>query len=217
MNFPFPRHSPPKANIPSDAALADPNAPDATASEVLETTPTMPSIALQSLPQSLQDDVRFLSTLCTRIWRFERQLVRVAESDPSDNHDRLLRRFESIAEALREAHIEISDHDGQSYDSGLNLTVVQWEPREELKREMILETVKPSLRIRQLLIPGEVIVGQPIAPEAEIVNPEAEEISSDAEAVSPEEETVSPEEETVSPEADSPHLEATEANGEENA
>ncbi len=179
MNFPFSR--PPKSDAlrddfpaPSDAALVEP--------------PSLPIISEASLPPALRDDLHFFRTLCTRLWRFERQLVKVAQTEPSESHDRLTRRFESIIEALRDAKIEIIDHDGEKYDSGLNLSVLQFEPREELSREMVIETVKPSLIVRGIRIPGEVIVGQPIVVEAEPVADNAEpiaeieEISSNVEA-----------------------------------
>lgn len=146
--------------------------PDAGDSAALQSQPAssaLPVVEMTVLPVSLRDDLRFLSTLCTRLWHFERQLERVAQNEPSESHDRLVRRFESVTEALRESDIEILDHDGQPYDSGLTLTVLQYEPREDLKRETIIETVKPSLRVRGILIPGEVIVGQPPVAEAEPV------------------------------------------------
>lgn len=116
-----------------------------------------------ALPPSVLEDLRFLDTLCTRVWRFQRQLQRLAQKEPSDGLERLQRRFESIVDALRDADLEFTDHDGELYDPGLPHRVLQFEPREELQRETVIETVKPTLRLRGVLSVAEVIVGQPAA------------------------------------------------------
>ena len=47
----------------------------------------------------------------------------------------------------------------------MTLTVLQFEPTPGIAREVICETIKPSLRIRGVLLPGQVVVAAPMAAE----------------------------------------------------
>jgi hypothetical protein len=127
------------------------------------TPPPLPHEAMAPFAvTSLRDDARFWSELGTRLWRAERQLRRMNEGEKTDGLDRLTRRFEEVFETLHQNNIEIHDHTGEKYDSGLTLKVLQYEPQEGITSEVILETVKPSVRLHGVLVPGEVIVATPI-------------------------------------------------------
>jgi len=135
------------------------------------TPPPLPheifEIPAPTYPSHLREDAKFWSELSTRLWRADRQLRRlnteINHGESSAGMERLTRRFEEILETLQANDIEILDHTGEKYDAGLSLNVLQFEPQSGISSEMILETVKPSVRLGKLLVPGEVIVATPIA------------------------------------------------------
>lgn len=116
--------------------------------------------ALQPLA-SLHENAKFLQDLATRIWRAQKQLDKALQNTDDAQLERFARRFEEISETLNDYGIEILDHTGQNYDVGLNLTVLQFEPTPGIAREVISETIKPSLRMHGVLVPGQVVVAAP--------------------------------------------------------
>lgn len=123
--------------------------------------PLPPAVAAQTFVTGLREDAKFWGELSTRLWRADRQLRRLNESEPSDGIERLTRRFEEVFEALRDHDIEILDHTGEKYDAGMTLKVLQFEPQDGIKDEVIVETVKPSVRLKGVFVPGEVVVATP--------------------------------------------------------
>lgn len=168
-----------KFKVPaSNTSSHDTDAPDESTSEVslldkleleFEPAPAAPStppplpemITQQNALSSLHVNTKFWSELSTRLWRTERQLKRLHENAPNEHSERLTRRFEEVLETLREYDVEILDHTGEKYDAGLTLKVLQYEPQDGIAHEVILETVKPSVRLQKVLVPGEVIVATP--------------------------------------------------------
>lgn len=112
---------------------------------------------------TLHENAKFLQDLATRIWRAQKQLDKALQKSDEAQLERFARRFEEIGETLTDYGIEIIDHTGQNYDVGLTLTVLQFEPTPGIARETICETIKPSLRVHGVLIPGQVVVASPIA------------------------------------------------------
>ena len=116
----------------------------------------------------LHENLKFLQELATRIWRASKQLEKALKVSDEANLERFARRFEEIGETLAEYDIEIIDDTGKNYDAGLSLKVLLFEPTPGITREKIIETIAPSLRIRGVLVPGQVVVATPIA---EVVAP----------------------------------------------
>ena len=111
----------------------------------------------------LHENLKFLRELATRIWRASKQLEKALKVSDEANLERFARRFEEIGETLAEHDIEIIDDTGKNYDAGLSLKVLLFEPTPGIAREKIIETIVPSLRIRGVLVPGQVVVATPIA------------------------------------------------------
>jgi hypothetical protein len=148
-------------DVVEETASADSLEPDPT-SCIANPPPLFSDATAQTLLKDLDCNEAFWGELGTRLWRAERQLHRLQQVESSDGIERLARRFDEITETLRDYGIEILDHTGEKYDAGLTLKVLQYEPQDSITNEVIKETVKPSVRIRMELIPGEVIVATPI-------------------------------------------------------
>lgn len=124
----------------------------------------VPVIPVEALPSAVLEDTKSLSNVCVRLWRVQRRLQNLHGSRQGASPEELEwlnRRFVEIMEALQDMGVEVLENTGEKYDAGLNLRVLDWETRADLSRETILETIKPTLRLRGLLLPGEVIVGRP--------------------------------------------------------
>jgi hypothetical protein len=96
-----------------------------------------------------------LADLATGLWRLRRRFLDSADGRP-------LRDVDALLDRLREEGLEIQDHDGQVYDATQSLRVAAFQPMPDLKREVILETLKPTVYLRgERIQTGEVIVGVP--------------------------------------------------------
>jgi hypothetical protein len=75
---------------------------------------------------------------------------------------RAYRHVEAMWDRLGEDGIEIVDHTDQPYVAGMQLTVQSWQPTPGLTGDVVVETTKPSVYIRGVLIQmGEVHVAVP--------------------------------------------------------
>lgn len=107
----------------------------------------------------------FLRDVGTSLWRMTRKMVPEGSTEPLDEMSSVYRYVESMWEAMREMGVQVQDHTNEPFDSGMPLVSLAFQPTAGLKRETILETIKPSIYLGQERIQtGEVIVGTPIAP-----------------------------------------------------
>jgi len=120
---------------------------------------------LPPIPSKSQDDmeqIRLLANLGTGIWRLRQKMLEPGTERPKEQFRREYRDVESIWDFLRQAGIEIKDHTGQPFDSGLVLKVLAFQPTPGVKRERVQETIKPTIYFKGRHIQvGEVIVDSP--------------------------------------------------------
>lgn len=104
----------------------------------------------------------FMIDMATSLWRLKQKMLRPGSVEPLDEMKRAYRHFESAWDALTSVGVEVFDHTNIAYDAGLSLKVVAFQPVVGLKRETILETIKPTVRFRGKQIQmGAVVVGKP--------------------------------------------------------
>lgn len=98
----------------------------------------------------------------TGIWRALRKLDQGPGSlSPADLRQIRLQ-VRASRQALADDGLEIQEHDGEPFDSGLSLEALVFQDDAELTREVVLETVRPSVYFRGRRIQmGQVIVGRP--------------------------------------------------------
>lgn len=109
----------------------------------------------QNLPE------KDLVDAATNLWRAQRRLTRLAEED-SREAKRVGRYLQATQRALDEAGLQIQDHDGAEFHPGLSLEVLMLQPEPDLRRELVRETVRPSVYLRGKRVQmGQVIVGCP--------------------------------------------------------
>jgi hypothetical protein len=120
--------------------------------------------ALLQKPHQGQDGPgpKILSDLGTGLWRLRSRMIQPETGRPLEGMGRAYRHFESVWDALHGEGIKIYDHTGEAFEPGRALQVMSFQPTPALTRDVIIETIKPTIYFKDTLIQtGEVIVGTP--------------------------------------------------------
>ena len=111
------------------------------------------------------DSQQLLKAVCeiaTNAWKAKARLDSIAPEGQSPDHRRLARNVGAILDALATIQVQVKDHTGEAYDYGMPLKVVASEPRAGISREVVIETVRPTVIMGEnLLQRGEVVIAVP--------------------------------------------------------
>ena len=96
----------------------------------------------------------------TTYWRLQRRII--VQGEIPQEMKRVARDLDSMGDILRQAGIEIKDHTGEKYDGHMALRVIAFQPTPGINREIITETIKPTIYRNETMVQiGEVIVAVP--------------------------------------------------------
>jgi gentisate 1,2-dioxygenase len=105
---------------------------------------------------------KMIATVGTGLWRMRQKLVNPDTNEPHEDMRPVYRNFESVWDSIRQAGAEIQDHTGNLYISGTTLRVIAFQPTADIDRELVTETLKPTIYFEGRMIQmGEVIVAIP--------------------------------------------------------
>ncbi|MFZ5517080.1 MAG: hypothetical protein ACOY90_10605 [Candidatus Zhuqueibacterota bacterium] len=111
-------------------------------------------------------NTRLLADIGTGLWRIKQKVVHPVSGQPLPEMRSTYRHVESVWDVLIQTDVEIMDHTNQPFDPGMSLKVIAFQQTENLQRDMIIETIKPSIYYKKQPIQiGEVIVGTPVTPD----------------------------------------------------
>lgn len=103
-----------------------------------------------------------LADVATELWRLRERMIQPGTDQPLAEMRRAYRSFESAWDTLMEAGISIEEHTNSPFVAGMPLRVLAFQPTPGIAREMVIQTLRPSVYYKQQLIQeGEVIVGTP--------------------------------------------------------
>lgn len=103
-----------------------------------------------------------LSSLATHVWRAKHRMVDAKTGLPNEDMKRVYRHVEAAVETLRTMDVTMNDWLNQSYDSGLPVKVLTYQPAAGIERDTVIEATRPTVVWKnQLLQLGEVVVGIP--------------------------------------------------------
>ncbi|MBI5576678.1 MAG: hypothetical protein HY896_10005 [Deltaproteobacteria bacterium] len=111
-----------------------------------------------------RDEYRLFAEIGTGLWRLKRRMVHPQTGRPQEEMKRAFRHLESVWDTLVQAGFEIRDHTGDTMPEGgiYGLKVIAFQPAAGISRDVVIETVKPSVfRMNKMIQMGEVIVGTP--------------------------------------------------------
>jgi hypothetical protein len=162
-------------NIPEDLKIHPPEWPDAAelAREVgkpnEESSPqaAVPTTrTVERLPESV---ARTLLALAMNVWRIRARLTDLnrepREEIGKDDVKKINRYCDAMFQSLSSIGMEVKDRTGEAFDYGLPEKVLTAQPQTGLTREIIIETIRPTIYWNtQIAQPGEVVIGTP--PEA---------------------------------------------------
>lgn len=95
-------------------------------------------------------------------WRMQRRMTDRATKEVKEEHKAMHRSVAGIQETLTAMGFTVRDREGDFYDYGLPEKVVAAEKRAGISREMVVETIRPSVFFGdQLLKPGEIVIAVP--------------------------------------------------------
>ncbi|QFG24224.1 hypothetical protein [Actinomadura sp. WMMB 499] len=140
-------------------AAADAAAAEAVATPAADTVTDVPvpDPVPEPVPEPAGLTGRSLAEVATSLWRLSTRIRRM-----DDPPRALVRNLEAAQDALTDAGVEIKDHIGEPFDLGLVMSVAAYQPTPGLRREQIIETLRPGVYLDDRSIQvAEVIVGTP--------------------------------------------------------
>jgi hypothetical protein len=118
-------------------------------------------LSSKEAPQGGEQE-RLMADIATRLWRMRRRMVSPDSDQPLEAMRPAFRDLQSMWDLLAQAGVEIVDHTGLQYRSGMALKVLAFQPAAGLPRETVIETIRPTILIKSHHVQmGEVVVGTP--------------------------------------------------------
>ncbi len=116
----------------------------------------------QTLNDDLSKILTILTKLITGIWRAQKKMISPNSKEPLPEYKNSFRHLESGMSSLELAGIKMIDPTGKQYMPGTSERVLAFETKKELEKEIVIETVRPSIYYKKELIQqAEIIVGTP--------------------------------------------------------
>ncbi len=84
-----------------------------------------------------------------RVWNLTRQ---PGTGQPKEEMRRVVPHLESLRDTLESLGLEIIDHTGKEIPDGLDLEVIGYQVRPGLKRDRVVDTVRPTVYFRDQMI-----------------------------------------------------------------
>jgi hypothetical protein len=134
--------------------------------------PEISNRPIEPLPLDDQEffkkQMELAASVATGLWRMKQRLVNPETGQPYEETRRTFRHFQSVWDALEQNGYTIQDHTGQPFSAHQQLKVITYEEKKGIEREMISETIKPSVYYEKdgvdtLIQMGEVIVATPVS------------------------------------------------------
>ena len=106
--------------------------------------------------------IKGMADIATNAWKAKSRMLDPATGNVRDGMSRIYRHVDGILESLQSMGLEVKDHTGDAFDYGLPLKVVTAQPTPGITREIVLETIKPTIFwLQQIIQTGEVVIATP--------------------------------------------------------
>jgi hypothetical protein len=125
-------------------------------------TAIAPAPVVEPTPAPSDLDDRAVADIATNMWRVLKRFSDNGDGELSKAQRMATRNLTAMSDRLSTAGVRVQDHDGMPWDPGMSLKAIAYEPRPNLGRETVVETVRPTVyRGGQCIQFGHVIVGVP--------------------------------------------------------
>jgi hypothetical protein len=103
-----------------------------------------------------------IASVVTNLWRAKMKMVEPATGEAKEETRRIYRHIEGALETFQQLGVTITEMANQPYDPGLPVKVLSFQPAPGVKRDTILEVVRPTIIWQDTLLQmGEIVVGIP--------------------------------------------------------
>jgi len=131
-----------------------------------QNAPVPPPVPTES-SAFFQEQLELIADIGTGLWRLKQRLTNPETGQPLEETRRAYRHFQSVWDAITEAGYTIMDHTGQPFNARQTLKVITYEQKPGIEREIVSETIKPSVYYQKedkewMVQMGEVIVATPV-------------------------------------------------------
>jgi hypothetical protein len=110
----------------------------------------------------LKQQCRLICEIATELWRLKTKMTD-SEEQPKQETRKIFRHVAAGLDVLSEVGVEVQNHTGLLYRSGLSVETLAFQPTTEVARETVIETIRPSVYLNNRQIQqGQVIVGTPL-------------------------------------------------------
>jgi hypothetical protein len=120
---------------------------------------------MQAVEQVQQRNEAWTIALCEiaiHAWRAQRRMKDRHSGEVKEEHKATHRNIEGILNTLESVGFTLRDREGEGYDYGLPEKVIASEKRPGISREIVAETIRPSIFYTdQLIKPGEIVIATP--------------------------------------------------------
>ena len=155
-----PRHQARFPEVPVDQALRE---LDELQKKMLAEKPATPAAAPTTAaidPTSALSGS--IASIVTNLWRAKLKLVDAATGEPKEETRRIYRHVEGALETFKQLGVTITELANQPYDAGLPVKVLTFQPAAGVKRDTILEVIRPTIIWQDSLLQmGEIVAGIP--------------------------------------------------------
>lgn len=165
-------------NIPKDLTIPAADWPNAgnlareVARHLQETHP--PAVPGAKIVEVIPENVaKAMLAMATNAWRIRAKLMDTSTGEPKEELNKedvkkVNRYTETFYESLKSIGIEVKDRTGEAFDYGMPEKVITTEPQSGIVREIIIETIRPTIYWRnQIAQQGEVVIATPIEQQPE--------------------------------------------------
>ena len=130
--------------------------------------PEAKALAGTSLSPTQDNPVRleFRSTLIVDLanvaWALQRKSCDPVTNERKDEFRPIARHIDQLSEYLEELGVKIQNHTNELFDSGQSLEVIAFQPTAGISRDVVVETIRPTVYIKGIRIQmGQIVVATP--------------------------------------------------------
>lgn len=121
-----------------------------------------PAMPVKSPEPAMRHISSELAAIGTHIWRAKRKMTDTASGEPLEEMRRVIHHIDAVLDTFSRMDLEIHDHTGEFFDYGSPLTVITTQPTPGLKREQVIETIRPTIYwSKRIIQQGEVVIATP--------------------------------------------------------
>lgn len=122
----------------------------------------MPSSHAPDNPVRLECRSTLIVDLANVAWALQRKSCDPVTNERKEEFRPIARHIDQLSEYLEELGVKIQNHTNEPFDSGQSLEVIAFQPTAGISRDVVVETIRPTVYIKGIRIQmGQIVVATP--------------------------------------------------------